>query len=227
MMLLLKPYISVLLLLQFRQQLLAQNSGPKGEKGDRGVQGPPGHAGAPGPRGLPGLKGDPAQNLITPEKIKDIEERLRVTEETLKVLKQENEGKKVAFSAGLLASGLQQTGPFADQKTLVYQKVFTNTGNAYDSNNGIFTAPVKGVYFFRFYAHSHTGNQMAVSLYKNDQPQCSVFSLKAESNANGSNGVVLTLESGDKVYTQLWENSWVYDDKESYTSFSGFLLFPM
>nr|XP_055057661.1 cerebellin 13 [Misgurnus anguillicaudatus] len=226
MVLLLKPYISVLLLLQFRQQLLAQNSGPKGEKGDRGVQGPPGNAGVPGPLGLRGIRGDPAEDLITP-KVKDIEERLRVTEETLKELKQENEAKKVAFSAGLLASELQHTGPFDDRRTLVYQKVFTNTGNAFNSNNGIFTAPVKGVYFFRFYAHSHTGNQMAVSLYKNDQLQCSVFSLKAESNANGSNGVVLTLESGDKVYTQLWENSWVYDDKGSFTSFSGFLLFPM
>nr|XP_055057576.1 mannose-binding protein A-like [Misgurnus anguillicaudatus] len=59
MVLLLKPYISVLLLLQFRQQLLAQNSGPKGEKGDRGVQGPPGNAGPTGPRGLPGDNGDP------------------------------------------------------------------------------------------------------------------------------------------------------------------------
>lgn len=230
MVLVLKPYISVLLLLQFRQQLLAQNSGPKGEKGDRGVQGPPGNTGPPGPhgrKGFRGLRGAPAQNLITPEKVKDIEERLRVTEETLKELKQENEAKKVAFSAGLLASELQHTGPFDDRRTLVYQKVFTNTGNAFNSNNGIFTAPIKGVYFFRFYAQSHTGNQMAVSLYKNDQLQCSVFSLKAESNANGSNGVVLTLESGDEVYTQLWENSWVYDDKGSYTSFSGFLLFPM
>ncbi|XP_065133202.1 uncharacterized protein [Paramisgurnus dabryanus] len=59
MVLLLKPYISVLLLLQFREQLLAQNIEPKGEKGDRGLQGPPGNAGPPGPRGFKGDRGDP------------------------------------------------------------------------------------------------------------------------------------------------------------------------
>nr|XP_055059818.1 pulmonary surfactant-associated protein D-like [Misgurnus anguillicaudatus] len=55
--LLLKPYISVLLLLQFRQQLLAQNSGPKGEKGDRGFTGPKGDQGQPGPPGFDGSPG--------------------------------------------------------------------------------------------------------------------------------------------------------------------------
>ncbi len=90
---------------------------------------------------------------------------------------------------------------------------------------GKFTAPVNGVYFFRFYAHAHPFTQMAVSLHKNDQIQCSVFSLKPETNANGSNGVVLSLQKGDEVYTQLWENSWVFDDESSYTSFCGFLLF--
>lgn len=92
---------------------------------------------------------------------------------------------------------------------------------------GVFTAPHKGIYFFRFYAHAHVGNRMAVSLYKNSQEQCSVYHDKPESNANGSNGVVLMLEKDDEVYTQMWENSWVYDDDHSYTSFSGFLLFPL
>lgn len=189
-----------------------------------------------------------AHDLTTSAQLKDIEVRLRATEETLKELKRENEAlriftkassdtlelmqaenkaKKVAFSAGLLASGSQKFGPFETRKTLLYQKIFTNTGNAYDSNTGTFTAPVKGVYFFRFYAHAHPFNQVAVSLHKNDQIQCSVFFLKPETNANGSNGVVLSLEKGDEVNTQLWKNSWVYDDESSYTSFSGFLLFPL
>ncbi len=90
---------------------------------------------------------------------------------------------------------------------------------------GKFTAPVNGVYFFRFYAHAHPSTQMAVSLHKNNQIQCSVFVKNPETNANGSNGIVLSLKKGDEVYTQLWEKSWVYDDESSYTSFSGFLLF--
>nr|XP_055057511.1 complement component 1, q subcomponent-like 4 like isoform X2 [Misgurnus anguillicaudatus] len=139
----------------------------------------------------------------------------------------ENEARKIAFSAGLLASGSGHTGPVDHQKTLVYKKVFTNIGNAYDSNTGIFTAPVKGVYYFRFYAHSHAGTKMAVTLYKNDAPQCSVFSWKPVTNGNASNGVVLTLEPGDQVYTKLLDKTWVFDDHMSYTSFSGFLIFPL
>ncbi|XP_067308485.1 cerebellin 13 [Pseudorasbora parva] len=189
-----------------------------------------------------------AHDSITPAQLKNIEERLKTTEETLKELKRENEAlriitkdssdklesiqaenkaKRVAFSAGLVTSGSEQFGPFDTRKTLIYQKIFTNIGNAYDSNTGTFTAPVNGVYFFRFYAHAHPSKQMAVSLHKNNQIQCSVFSLKPETNVNGSNGVVLSLNKGDEVYIQLWENSWVFDDESSYTSFSGFLLFPL
>ncbi|KAA0719482.1 Cerebellin-2 Precursor [Triplophysa tibetana] len=191
-----------------------------------------------------------AHGLITPEKLNNIEERLRVTETILSELKGENEAlrsftraleikleslqakntaRKVAFSAGLLNSGPQHTGPFEESRTLVYQKIFSNIGNAYDSNTGIFTAPVKGVYFFRFYGHSQRGNRMAVSLYKNNEQQCSVFYDKTQSspNGNGSNGVVLTMEKADKVHTQLWKDSWVYDDEQTFTSFSGFMLFPL
>ncbi|XP_067219399.1 complement C1q-like protein 4 isoform X2 [Chanodichthys erythropterus] len=142
-------------------------------------------------------------------------------------LQKENEGKKVAFSAGLLASGTGQTGPFSYDKTLEYKKVFSNVGNAYDSNTGIFTAPVKGVYYFRFYGICQGGTTMAISLLKNGQTQCSLHDWKPSSNGNASNGVVLTLEISDQIYTRLWRNTWVYDDPASYTSFSGFLIFPL
>ncbi|XP_056599937.1 cerebellin-2-like isoform X2 [Triplophysa dalaica] len=143
-------------------------------------------------------------------------------------LQAENTARKVAFSAGLLNSGPKNTGPFEESRTLVYQKIFSNIGNAYDSNTGIFTAPVKGVYFFRFSGHSHSIKKMAVSLYKNNEKECSVYD-KTESTpiGNGSNGVVLTLEKADKVHTELWKDSWVYDDEQTFTSFSGFMLFPL
>ncbi|XP_067308503.1 complement component 1, q subcomponent-like 4 like [Pseudorasbora parva] len=197
-----------------------------------------------------------AQDVLTPsmdiiaelEKIKPMDERIQKLEEVLtKVLSEnealktlvqesqnkldtvqkENEAKKIAFSAGLLASGTGKTGPVDAMKILEYKKVFSNVGSAYDSNTGIFTAPIKGVYYFRFYAHCHGGITMAVSLLKNGETQCSVFAWKPSSNGNGSNGVVLTLEIGDQIYTQLWKNTWVYDDPASYTSFSGFLIFPL
>ncbi|XP_056334933.1 complement component 1, q subcomponent-like 4 like [Danio aesculapii] len=184
----------------------------------------------------------PNVNIITElEKLKNMEERIQKLEnenEALKTLLQEsqikiehfqkdNEVNKIAFSAGLMASGQGQTGPINSEEILVYKKVFSNIGNAYDSNTGIFTAPVKGVYYFRFYGHCHGGTTMAISLQKNGVTQCSVFAWKPTSNGNGSNGVVLTLEPGDKMYTKLWRNTWTYDDPASYTSFSGFLIFPL
>ncbi|KAI2667746.1 Complement C1q-like protein 4 [Labeo rohita] len=135
--------------------------------------------------------------------------------------------KKVAFSVGLLESGTGNTGPIRTGQTLVYKKVFSNIGGGYDSNTGVFTAPVKGAYYFKFYGHCHGGTTMAVSLLKNGQTQCSLHSWKPTSNSNASNGVVLTLETGDQIYTQLWPNTWVYDDPASYTSFGGFLIFPL
>uniref|UniRef100_A0A671RLQ3 Cerebellin 5 n=1 Tax=Sinocyclocheilus anshuiensis TaxID=1608454 RepID=A0A671RLQ3_9TELE len=182
------------------------------------------------------------------KKLKNMDERIQKLEETLakvlsenealksivqdsqnklKSVRKENEAKKVAFSAGLLESGTGHTGPINTPKTLVYKKVFSNIGGAYDPNTGVFTAPVKGAYYLRFYGHSHGGPNMAVSLLKNGKTQCSVFAWKPTSNGNASNGVVLTLETGDQISTQLWQNTWVFDDPASYTSFGGFLIFPL
>ncbi|XP_072544768.1 complement component 1, q subcomponent-like 4 like [Salminus brasiliensis] len=199
----------------------------------------------------------PDVNIVTElGKLKNLEERLKTQEETLQnqnilvtllkssveeltrengdlkmkveALQNKSDARNVAFSASLLASGSGNTGPFSQVTSpLIYKKVFTNYGNGYDPITGVFTAPLKGVYYLRFYAHCHGGTKMAVSLYKNDKVQCSVFSLKPENNANAGNGIVLTLEKGDRIYTKLWNNAWLYDDEASYTSFGGFLIVPL
>ncbi|KAK1786811.1 hypothetical protein P4O66_017209 [Electrophorus voltai] len=186
----------------------------------------------------------PSVNIVTElAKVKNMEERLKTSEAMLQNqnnlvtqlnsrvegLETENKARKVAFSASLLEYASGHNGPFNSVTSpMIYKNVFTNFGNGYDSSTGIFTAPVKGVYYFRFYAHCHVGNKMAVSLYKNGVMQCSVFSWKpTNTNGNASNGIVLTLEKGDQIFTKLWDKTWVYDDPASYTSFGGFLLFPL
>uniref|UniRef100_UPI003AAD8916 uncharacterized protein n=1 Tax=Centroberyx gerrardi TaxID=166262 RepID=UPI003AAD8916 len=133
---------------------------------------------------------------------------------------------KVAFSAALPEGYL---GPFNSDTTLVYSIVLSNAGQAYNPTTGIFTAPVSGVYYFRFTAFEHrTSNWVAVELYHNSR------GLMYASDVNDglgyvhvSNGMVLQLQKGDVVYMRLISPSGVYETTKCRNTFSGFLLFPM
>ncbi|CDQ65281.1 unnamed protein product [Oncorhynchus mykiss] len=135
---------------------------------------------------------------------------------------------KVAFSAGLTNNGY--LGPFNSITTLVYRRVITNIGKAYNPNTGVFTAPVRGLYYIRFTAMGLKGPQsIDAYIYHNDK---SVM-FNHQNNDNGrnrflSNALTLELEAGDVVYMRLPVNQELYDEKSSnYSTFSGFLLFPM
>ncbi|KAK7165548.1 hypothetical protein R3I94_003797 [Phoxinus phoxinus] len=79
------------------------------------------------------------------QKIKTMENKLNALHEEVRELKSKNEERvKVAFSASLSGSpGGRYYGPSPEATTLVYENIFTNIGSAYDTNTGIFTAPVK------------------------------------------------------------------------------------
>ncbi|TKS65870.1 Cerebellin-2 Cerebellin-like protein [Collichthys lucidus] len=133
---------------------------------------------------------------------------------------------KVAFSAGLTDSG--SVGPFDEETTLIFSKSITNIGRAYDRTSGVFTAPVRGLYFFSFTAADYLKGYMGVYLYRNNQPI--VFNLALNDHggyASTSNGVALQLEEGDGVRLSLPASYRLYDDSRNFTVFSGFLLFPL
>ena len=94
---------------------------------------------------------------------------------------------------------------------------------------GVFQAPVKGVYFFRFTAATLGSSQsMDVYLYKNDQPLINNY---VTTNGGGleymSNGMVVELEQGDTVDMRLHGGSRLHDDSYNQNTFSGFLLYSM
>ncbi|XP_066517557.1 complement C1q-like protein 4 [Hoplias malabaricus] len=142
---------------------------------------------------------------------------------------QSTERVKVAFTASLGLPGALR-GPFNTETTLIYKQVLTNIGGAYNSHTGIFTAPVKGIYYMRFTAgvYDNKSHNIGLNLYKNSQHLMHLGENSIDGIAKHiSSGVTLQLEAGDVVYTRLPKNYVVWDDSGIRTSFSGFLLFPV
>ncbi|XP_041735903.1 complement C1q-like protein 2 [Coregonus clupeaformis] len=154
----------------------------------------------------------------------------KAQEEELKTLKKDIAAgqPKVAFSAALRTSGSGNIGPFTTDIPLQYKRVFSNFGSGYNPATGVFTAMVKGVYYFR-YTMFYSGNANAVvSLRKNSQMLVSSWDVgSGPAQDFASNAAVVELEVGDSVYAQLSANREVFEDGGNYNTFSGFLLFPM
>ncbi|XP_013996573.1 uncharacterized protein [Salmo salar] len=141
-----------------------------------------------------------------------------------------NEDRKVAFSASLAAPGQKgHTGPFNTAITLVYRNIYSNIGNAYNPTTGIFTAPVRGLYLFRFYINGggDSSAPTTVVLHKNGHHIAAAYADQATGSVNSSNGVSLLLEVGDVVYMNLLAGTKIYDDGNRHSTFSGHLLFTM
>ncbi|XP_016349803.1 collagen alpha-1(VIII) chain-like [Sinocyclocheilus anshuiensis] len=170
---------------------------------------------------LTGIQSELAELKST---VSSLKTKLQVTEEQLKQLRR-NEF-KVAFGATLGSTG--NFGPFNSPVTLVYNNVYVNEGSAYNPNTGIFTAPVKGAYFFSFSGHNCSSKVLNLGLFKNGEQMVIVFNHPlGDHYESTANSVSLTLEKGDRVYVRLRETSWVFDNYSHHNSFVGHLLFPL
>ncbi|KAK2826844.1 hypothetical protein Q5P01_021058 [Channa striata] len=153
--------------------------------------------------------------------------RLNETNQRLQEVTNTDSGElKVAFSAGLTDSG--SIGPFDKETTLIFSKTITDVGQAYNQSAGVFTAPIRGLYFFSFTAADYLKGYMGLYLYRNNQP----ITFNLDLNDHGgytstSNSVALQLEVGDRVRLSLPATYRLYDDSRNFSIFSGFLIFPL
>ncbi|XP_053177517.1 uncharacterized protein LOC128360974 isoform X1 [Scomber japonicus] len=161
------------------------------------------------------------------DKNKVLEARMNASENEVEELKRQNADQpKVAFSLGLTDNGL--IGPFDTDITLKFSKVITNFGQVYSPSTGLFTAPVRGAYYFSFTTLDGRSNVFRrVYLYRNDKRVLFSYNYSSSHRESVSNSLVLQLEKGDVVYLVLPAGHSVFDDASDFTSFNGFLLFPL
>ncbi|KAL2102307.1 hypothetical protein ACEWY4_001475 [Coilia grayii] len=134
---------------------------------------------------------------------------------------------KMAFTASLYSSGDNTLGPLSGDTNIVFRNVITNVGDAYSPTTGIFKAPHKGVYYFRFTAFNIGKDAKRVALLKNGNAIVTVTDNQSSEyrEESSSNAAVLELNIGDEVNLVLRADHSVYDDEHHHTTFSGFLLF--
>ncbi|XP_051908798.1 complement C1q tumor necrosis factor-related protein 3-like [Hippocampus zosterae] len=132
----------------------------------------------------------------------------------------------VSFAAALVTTPeLTHIGPFDTETTLLFKNVITNVGNGYDSNTGIFTAPVRGLYFIVFNGNVGTSGALNAAVMKNGINMFAIYDTQG-TFSSATNGMPLVLEEGDKVWVTLWAQKSIFDQSRLST-FSGFLLKSM
>ncbi|XP_027876951.1 cerebellin-4-like isoform X4 [Xiphophorus couchianus] len=160
--------------------------------------------------------------------LRELETKLRDTQTEMEVLKSQVQGNKVAFGASISAGeNSENIGPFNTHTTVIYKKVYFNTGS-FNRGTGIFTAPVKGAYYFSFSGHNLSSKAMGLQLMKNGQQMVTVVNhVAGNRHETATNGMTLQLEVGDQVYMRLYENTWIFDNSNDHSTFIGYLLFPL
>ncbi|XP_061187002.1 complement C1q-like protein 4 [Saccostrea echinata] len=151
------------------------------------------------------------------EKLKeDIERNLTDTRITMEGLT-----KQVGFTAGIPSQSSFWTGD-----VLIFSNVITNIGGGYNSNTGIFTAPVAGMYQFFVNICSYASKTTSYYIVLNGISK--VTALSQSSNhapyQTGTNMLLVRLEQGDKVWIKRRSGSGYYSSSPPFTTFSGFLI---
>ena len=122
-----------------------------------------------------------------------------------------------------MSSNLQSLGSYA---AVVFGKVTLNSGSAYNSNTGIFTAPTDGIYSFTWTILTHPGYDFATEIVLNGNI-VSYNYVDGKSNSaqyeSSSATAMVRMKRKDKVWIRTHGNQGKYAWKD-WSSFSGFLM---
>ncbi|OWF56505.1 uncharacterized protein LOC110446775 [Mizuhopecten yessoensis] len=107
-------------------------------------------------------------------------------------------------------------------QTIPFDNVVTNVGNGYSKMNGIFSAPVDGIYSFTAIVRSYMNSEAHLIITKNGERIGNVY--KGDQDRTATCTAVLVLNAGDHVYVQNTNASVTDLFGFDYSSFSGFLI---
>ena len=127
----------------------------------------------------------------------------------------------------LVAFAVQLTQPYTTSSAIKFNRVLVNEGNGYNINDGLFTAPINGIYFFS----STTTNNIYIAVNNYVNVKLCVF---LNDNAHTSSDLVsvrgsilLTLKVNDKVQIIPRVKELIRTNQDGFASFSGFVYSPI
>nr|KAI8734661.1 cerebellin-3-like; partial [Biomphalaria glabrata] len=129
------------------------------------------------------------------------------------------------------SSLLNLARPIDTGERIIFDKVLTNVGNAYDPKSGNFTCPIRGLYSFSVGVLPMPRNLAILDIYQNTNYLISVHGYDASEFTSASRTVVIECNKGDTIYLvnnrapyQIYHSS---DLTYQHNIFSGFLISPM
>ncbi|XP_063049693.1 uncharacterized protein LOC134444267 [Engraulis encrasicolus] len=170
------------------------------------------------------------ENAAQEAELTAVKTRLAATETGVENVKKEiGAAPKVAFSAALRDFQEGFTDSVSNDMNLAFKRVITNVGEAYNSTTGFFTAPVRGVYYFRFTVMDRlSAHWMGIKMFKKGVRLMQLVEYDTDGKASYlSSGLTLQLEKGDVVNMVLPKGYRLFDSWNNHCTFSGFLLFPL
>ncbi|XP_077997721.1 uncharacterized protein LOC144450854 [Glandiceps talaboti] len=185
--------------------------GAKGEIGQKGIHGVEGQNGTKGDTGIKGNKGSMGgQGIQGP-----IGQKGEVG--------QVQQQPRVAFSVAKTTS----IGLVSSRTVIVYDKVYSNDGNGYNTSTGKFTCPVSGMYYFMISALRDNSYNLHVCLIKNTTKLPCIYAHNSSGRSYGaaSNSVIIDVDQGDEIWVRLGGGYAVYSNHNEYTTFTGYLLY--
>lgn len=161
--------------------------------------------------------GEDSGSCVQLRRLDDLSQTMEVLEKRLN--EQSQADVKVAFTAILLGG----SNTINKDENVVFNKVQTNIGEAYNPSNGKFVAPRNGTYYFHTSFLSDQISELWVAIFLNsaDTARANARGLIGR-HGTGSQSVILELKTGDIVSVKMLRDSAIWGD--SYSAFSGFFI---